>query len=69
MHIDAELRQRVLAAVEALHEPYRTVVRLRSYDDLAPTEIAARLRVPHETVRTQLKRGLQAVHAPMRASR
>jgi RNA polymerase sigma factor (sigma-70 family) len=69
VHIDADLRRRVLAAVEALHEPYLTVVRLRFYDDLAPTEIAARLRVPHETVRTQLKRGLQAVHAHLRASR
>ena len=69
VHIDADLRRRVLAAVEALHEPYRTVVRLRFYDDLAPTEIAARLRVPHETVRTQLKRGLQVVHAHLRASR
>ena len=69
VRIDADLRRRVLAAVEALHEPYHTVVRLRFYDDLAPTEIAARLRVPHETVRTQLKRGLQAVHAHLRASR
>ena len=40
--IDADLRGRVLAALEALDEPYRTAL-VALLDDLPPTAIAARL--------------------------
>lgn len=59
---DAETRDRILAAVGALGERYRTVVRLRYFEDLMPCEIAKRLELPVETVRTRLKRGLAQVH-------
>ena len=39
-------RRRVVRAVLALDEPYRTAVLLRYYDDLAPREIAQRLGLP-----------------------
>jgi RNA polymerase sigma-70 factor (ECF subfamily) len=58
---DAEMRRRMLAAVESLDERYRSVVRLRFFDDLMPCEIADRLELPVETVRTRLKRGLAHV--------
>ena len=59
---DAPMRARVLAAVDALDDRYREVVRLRFFGDLLPCEIAERLRLPVETVRTRLKRGLAQVH-------
>jgi len=46
----------VVAAVLALHEPYRSVVLLRYYHGLEPTEIATRLQAKAATVRTQLVR-------------
>jgi RNA polymerase sigma-70 factor (ECF subfamily) len=54
----AESLQRVGAAVLALREPYRTTLLLRYFEDLTPAEIARRLDVPRETVRTRLHRGL-----------
>lgn len=59
---DEPMRSRVLAAVEALDDRYREVVRLRYFEDLLPCEIAERMRLPVETVRTRLKRGLAQVH-------
>lgn len=56
-------RHRVVTAVLALGEPYRQAVLLRYYEALPPREIARRLDVPVETVRTRLKRA----HALLRA--
>ncbi len=41
-----------------LDEPYRLTIVHRYFDDLSPPEIAARLGVPLQTVRTRLKRAL-----------
>lgn len=51
-----ETRQRVGAAIVALHEPYRSVVLLRYEQGLATDEIAARLERSEATVRSQLSR-------------
>jgi RNA polymerase sigma-70 factor (ECF subfamily) len=51
--------QRLSAAVLALDEPYRTVILYRFYRGLGPREIAARLGVPIDTVKTRLRRGLE----------
>jgi len=59
--VDAELRERVLAALAALDEPYRTALHLRFFEDLTPTAIAQRLAIPTETVRTRIKRALRQV--------
>lgn len=53
-----EERQRVVLAVLGLPQPYRNVVLLRYWEELAPASIAARLDVPGATVRSQLRRGL-----------
>lgn len=53
-----EIRQRVVDAVQQLDEPYRSAVLWRHYHDLPPREIAARLEIPVETVKTRIKRGL-----------
>ena len=53
-----EQQRRVAAAVAALAEPYRTAVYRRFYDGLKPSEIAAQLHAPVETVKTRIKRGL-----------
>jgi RNA polymerase sigma factor (sigma-70 family) len=55
----------VVDAVFALREPYRTVVVLRFYDDLPPAEIAKRLGVPVETVRTRLKRAIARLRSDL----
>ncbi|MHC4730708.1 MAG: RNA polymerase sigma factor [Planctomycetota bacterium] len=60
-------RRRVVQAVLALDEPYRTAVLLRYYDDLAPREIARRLGSPGATVRSHLRRGLEKLRAALDA--
>lgn len=54
--LDAE--RALIAALGALEEPFRTTVWMRYREGLAPPEIAARLGVPLETVRSRLRRGL-----------
>ncbi|MCE9594804.1 MAG: sigma-70 family RNA polymerase sigma factor [Planctomycetes bacterium] len=51
-----ETMRRVVAAVGSSPEHYRAVLILRFYDDLPPREIARRLGVPVETVRTRQRR-------------
>lgn len=51
-------QRRVLAALDALSEPYRTTIYLRWYEGLPPREIAERMNVPVETVRSRVQRGL-----------
>jgi RNA polymerase sigma-70 factor (ECF subfamily) len=53
-----EAQRAVADAVLKLAEADREVVLLRFFDDLAPAAIAARLKLPVETVRTRLKRAL-----------
>ncbi len=63
-----ELQRKVVDAVLALDEPYRSVVVHRFFYDLAPGEIAKRLQVPLETVRTRLRRALEQLRARLDAS-
>lgn len=58
-----ELLQRVVMAVRALDEPYRTVVLLRFFDGMKPAAIARRTGAPVETVRTRLKRALEQLRS------
>ncbi len=64
-----EERERTIArvgeAVSALDEKYRSVVLLRFFEGLPPREIARRLQLPVETVRTRQKRALQALRAAL----
>ncbi|MCC7171666.1 MAG: sigma-70 family RNA polymerase sigma factor [Planctomycetes bacterium] len=70
-----EERRRVVEAVLALDEPHRAVVLLRHFDELPPRAIAARLRIPVETVKTRLKRAQErlrhalALDGPLDATR
>jgi len=57
--VRAETQQRLGRAVLALDEPYRKTVLLRFYDDLPPREVARRMGVPVETVRTRARRALE----------
>lgn len=59
----AEIHQRTVAAVLSLDEPYRTCILARFFDDLTPAQIAAREGVPHETVRTRMKRAMALLRA------
>jgi RNA polymerase sigma factor (sigma-70 family) len=54
----AEMFDEVVQAVLALEPIYRDVVIARFFDGLAIAEVAARLGVPVETVRTRLRRAL-----------
>ncbi len=60
-----ELIARVQAAVAALPDDYRAVVRLRFFEDRMPMVIADTLGVPVETVRTRLKRAVQRLRATL----
>jgi RNA polymerase sigma-70 factor (ECF subfamily) len=59
----AETRHLLAQALEALDPIYRDVLVLRFYEGLPPREIALRLGVPLETVRTRQKRGLERLRA------
>jgi hypothetical protein len=65
MERQLEVHQRVAECVRHLAEPYRTVIFLRYYEDLSPTDIAARLRTPIATVKTRLRRGLEALRTAL----
>lgn len=58
-------RRRVVDAVLALDEPYRSTIALRWFDGLPPREIARRQGVPVETARTRCKRGLELLRAEL----
>jgi RNA polymerase sigma factor (sigma-70 family) len=62
-----QVRQRVVAAVLALDEPFRGTVLARFYECLGTAAIAARDRVPEATVRSRLKRGLDRLRARLDA--
>ncbi len=51
-----ETHRRLLAAADALEEPYRTAIRMRWFDGLPPREIAAQLGVAPHVVWTRLSR-------------
>lgn len=63
----AELHRRVVDAVLALPEPYRSTLLLRFFDDLPPRAIARRLALPVETIRTRVKRGLERLREGLAA--
>lgn len=51
-------RRGVVEGLHQLSEPYRSTLLLRFYEDLPPREVARRMKVPVETARTRIKRGL-----------
>ena len=57
------VRRRVIEAVLALEEPYRSTIVLRYFEGLEPREVARRLDVPVETVRTREKRAREMLRA------
>ena len=64
----AEAGRRLVAGVLTLPEHYRTAVLLRYHDDLPPRDVAVRLGVPVETVRTRVRRGLALLRERLDAS-
>ncbi len=52
------LRRSVVDEVLTLPEPYRATVLLRYFEDLPPREVARRMSVPVETVRTRTRRAI-----------
>lgn len=58
-------RSTVVGAVLALPESYRDVVVLRWFEGLPPRDVARRLGVPVETVRTRHRRALEQLRATL----
>ncbi len=54
-----EILQRLVDALNALDEPYRSAIVLRYLEDLPPREMARRLGLPVNTARTHVRRGLE----------
>jgi RNA polymerase sigma factor (sigma-70 family) len=54
----AELQQTIATFVLELAEPFRSTLLLHYFEELSPSEIAAREGIPPATVRSRLKRGL-----------
>jgi RNA polymerase sigma-70 factor, ECF subfamily len=57
--VAAERRDELRAAVEALPDPYREIVALRFFAELSLAEVADATHRPINTVKTQLRRGLE----------
>ena len=64
----AELSARLVRAVLSLPEPQRSTVLLRYYEGLPSSEIARRQRLPAATVRSRLKRALDAIRTRLDGS-
>jgi len=60
-----ETQRKLVEVVTALDEPYRDVVVLRFFDELPPREVAARLGIPVETVRTRTRRALEQLRGQL----
>lgn len=56
-----ECQRRLLNSVLELPEPYGSTVVLRYYEGLSASEIARRKGIPHATVRSHIKRGLDSL--------
>ncbi len=54
---------RLVHAVRELDEPYRATIVHRFFEQLAPAEIARRMKVPRKTVYTRLQRALEQLRA------
>lgn len=67
--VERETLQRVVGAVDALAEPYRTTILLRYYEDLPPRVIAVRMGAPVETVKSRLKRARQQLRQRLESGR
>ena len=61
----AEIGRRLVSAVLALDEPFRTAVLLRFQDGLAPRDVATRTGVPVETARSRVRRGLERLRVAL----
>ena len=62
---NAEEAKQLIQRVLDLDEPYRETLLLRYFEDLAPREIARRMDVPVETVRTRTRRALKRMRDQM----
>jgi RNA polymerase sigma-70 factor (ECF subfamily) len=62
----AEATQELAEAVAQLSEPYRSTILRRYYQGLTAREIADQEKIPVETVRTRLKRGVDALRETLR---
>lgn len=58
-----DLRRALVERVLALDAPVRDVLILRYFEDLPPREVARKLGIPVETVRTRAKRGVEQIRA------
>nr|WP_255723418.1 sigma-70 family RNA polymerase sigma factor [Sporosarcina sp. ACRSL] len=65
-HIDEQLD--LWQALSRLEEKYKTVLLLRFYQDLAVKEIALILDCPEGTVKTNIRRGLQALRQQLKGA-
>ena len=61
----AELQQMIATLVLDLAEPFRSTLLLHYFEELSPSDIAARLGIPAATVRSRLKRGLDDLRAQL----
>lgn len=60
-----EAQAKLIEALRALEEPYRSALVQRYYHDLAPKEIAERSGTPLNTIKARLARGLEKLRAAM----
>lgn len=63
------LQQWVVDEVMGLDEPYRHTILLRFFEGLPPRDIALRMGIPLETVKSRLRRGLERLRGRMDSAR
>lgn len=62
---DFERHREVVAAVDALPEPFREALLLRFFEGLPPRALATRLGLPVRTVESRIARGLEKLRAEL----
>jgi len=63
--IRKESLQRLTKAVFSLEEPYFSTILLRFYEDMPAKDVARKLEVPLETVKTRIQRGLNILRGKL----
>lgn len=62
-----ETRRHMVDALLGLDEPYRITLLLRFYEDISVRDVAQKLDLPEDTVRTRLRRGLDMMRSRLDA--
>jgi len=66
-HTDTEMRLDLASAISSLPDRYREIIILRDFEELTVREIAKRMNLPPDTVKTRIYRGRHLIREHLTA--